>query len=995
MNDYSKSLCLAWVYHFSVCAGRPRYLKAEKVKDIFHAFFFLSISAKPQNKKNRRKNMKNTEGYEYYAFISYKRENVQWAKWLHHKLEHYRLPANIRKNNKDLPNKIRPVFQDSQELSGGLLSKSIENSLRQSKYLIVICSPLSAKSPWVNREVQTFIDFGREENIIPFIIDGTPFSSTEEKECFPPALLNLKGARELLGISINEMGRDAAIVKVVARMFDLKFDTLWQRYEREKKRKRFIITSLVLAFALISLGIGSYIFRLNGNLEKSNKSLKRATLEAQKQRDRANEESKEKQLAYDSVLKQQGIIQKANEDLLLTNNQLREERDKVKKANWKMMENQSRVVAEQANKLIDEGDSYTARLLLLSILPKDLSNPDRPYTPEAEAALRRAIESETGKIKLDKNFAYSKIKIAPNNNIFALCNDSIIFVCNFITRQSKIIRVHDNYRIYDISFIDDKKLYVLENIYPNNKNISQTITEYDIKNDKIKKVLHLNNIHVLNIEYDIKNKIIIAGGKNIFGKLYFLDTENGKLLDSVNNTNVNAYIRNENYLIMGHKNGMVDLFNTSNNKTTKFQALDCAFGNIDLYKNKIIFCPNGIIYDNDSIKIFDIKGNLLKIIIRKNPIEAVFIDENTIAIRYKIDESITYVDIVDIISQKVLKKFNEDDYIESIALNYKKDYLLIKYRNYIKYYSISNLKSSQSNIEHDGFLLLDNRGRFVNLHLTEEDIKFSTMISYDGNSIIYKHVRKSGLNEFLEYNTVKQFENINLNPFKLNSEFVSKFGSTYLSSNNKGEIALWEQNNVLKIFKIHDKAIYSVVFSPTGKNILSTSLDGTMKVWEYSSFDNTIKLKLLHLIETKSLPYYANFTKDDKYIIASYLDNTIRIYNAKNYELLHIIADVWTNIIYNFQFYFSHDNKYFLTLDENIIKVWNIDKGICVKNIKCNQNINYAVFSDNNDNIIALSLDNTIIKIPFPSLQDIITEQRRRFEGRGLTDEEKRRYYLE
>ena len=32
------------------------------------------------------------------------------------------------------------------------------------------------------------------------------------------------------------MGRDAAAIKVVARMFNLKFDTLWQRYEREKKR---------------------------------------------------------------------------------------------------------------------------------------------------------------------------------------------------------------------------------------------------------------------------------------------------------------------------------------------------------------------------------------------------------------------------------------------------------------------------------------------------------------------------------------------------------------------------------------------------------------------------------------------------------------------------------------------------------------------------------------------------------------------------------------
>ena len=30
--------------------------------------------------------------FEYYAFISYKREDEKWAKWLQNKLEGYRLP---------------------------------------------------------------------------------------------------------------------------------------------------------------------------------------------------------------------------------------------------------------------------------------------------------------------------------------------------------------------------------------------------------------------------------------------------------------------------------------------------------------------------------------------------------------------------------------------------------------------------------------------------------------------------------------------------------------------------------------------------------------------------------------------------------------------------------------------------------------------------------------------------------------------------------------
>lgn len=35
--------------------------------------------------------------YTNIAFISYKREDEAWAKWLQKKLEHYKLPTEIRK----------------------------------------------------------------------------------------------------------------------------------------------------------------------------------------------------------------------------------------------------------------------------------------------------------------------------------------------------------------------------------------------------------------------------------------------------------------------------------------------------------------------------------------------------------------------------------------------------------------------------------------------------------------------------------------------------------------------------------------------------------------------------------------------------------------------------------------------------------------------------------------------------------------------------------
>ena len=165
---------------------------------------------------------------EYFAFISYKSEDAEWATWLQHELEHYHLPASFN-GRTDVRQDLRPVFRDIDELSAGNLPEQIKQALDNSQNLIVICSPLSAKSPWVNQEVETFISLGRIDRIFPFIVEGN-----FPKEFFPPALLNLPKDEERLGGDVSKNGKDAAFVKVVAGMLGVGFDSLWNRYEKEK-----------------------------------------------------------------------------------------------------------------------------------------------------------------------------------------------------------------------------------------------------------------------------------------------------------------------------------------------------------------------------------------------------------------------------------------------------------------------------------------------------------------------------------------------------------------------------------------------------------------------------------------------------------------------------------------------------------------------------------------------------------------------------------------
>lgn len=198
------------------------------------------------NKNNSKK---------YIAFISYNHEDEKWAKWLRHKLEYYHLPTALKKENPHLPPKLRPVFQDKVELASGKLKDEIIRSLDASQNLIVICSPRSAGSMWVSDEAQHFIDSNRGNKIIPFIIEGTPNSANPKNECYPKSLRELKGNKELLGINVNENGRQAAAIKVIASILNVRFDSLWQRHKRKQIRNRIIysfLSVLVIFFGIFA-----------------------------------------------------------------------------------------------------------------------------------------------------------------------------------------------------------------------------------------------------------------------------------------------------------------------------------------------------------------------------------------------------------------------------------------------------------------------------------------------------------------------------------------------------------------------------------------------------------------------------------------------------------------------------------------------------------------------------------------------------------------------
>jgi len=205
-----------------------------------------------------------TQAKKNYVFISYNHKDVKWAQWLQKKLEWYRLPTEIHNEFSD-SRYIRPVFRDRDTLTSGVLNDALRDNLEASQYLVVLCSPNSAQSEWVSDEVKAFIEMGRLEQIVPFIVEGNPqdYSHADIRqplmgECFPLALRQWNAEhpdKNLLGIAVTDDGktdREKAFVRLVAFMLGVDFDTLWQRRKRFIRRMAALLACLaVVAAALV------------------------------------------------------------------------------------------------------------------------------------------------------------------------------------------------------------------------------------------------------------------------------------------------------------------------------------------------------------------------------------------------------------------------------------------------------------------------------------------------------------------------------------------------------------------------------------------------------------------------------------------------------------------------------------------------------------------------------------------------------------------------
>ena len=200
--------------------------------------------------------------YHYNAFISYNHNprDMKIARLLQQKLESYKVPKEVLESEH---NKLERVFLDKGELEvSGDLNDIIQEALANSDYLIVICSPESKTSIWVQREMEFFLKNHTIDQILTVITEGEPFDVLPELILYRDVVNEETGETERIfreplscdyRMPVAKANRQE-LPRLVAALLGCKYDDLIQRQKayRMKRQIALLVTAAVMLTSAVS-----------------------------------------------------------------------------------------------------------------------------------------------------------------------------------------------------------------------------------------------------------------------------------------------------------------------------------------------------------------------------------------------------------------------------------------------------------------------------------------------------------------------------------------------------------------------------------------------------------------------------------------------------------------------------------------------------------------------------------------------------------------------
>ena len=272
------------------------------------------------------------DDYEYEAFISYRHlpHDTAVAKTIQKYVEGFKIPKELRGEGRG--KRLGRMFRDEDELpTSSSLSDQIRDALMRSRFLVVVCTPETRESRWVAREVELFSSFHGRNHVL------VALAAKEPDESFPELLLHQKVVRSDGTVELEATEplasdfRDPKKYRIESTRIAAALLGCGydDLHQRLRTRRMRLVSSIAAGIAAVSVAFGAF-----------------------------------------STYQQMQIAE-----------------------NYRLLQiNESALLADKANALLEQGDRYEAIRTALSALPDPEADSTRPYVPSAQVALENALE---------------------------------------------------------------------------------------------------------------------------------------------------------------------------------------------------------------------------------------------------------------------------------------------------------------------------------------------------------------------------------------------------------------------------------------------------------------------------------------------------------------------------------------------------------------------------------------------------------------------------
>src|SRR5215472_16652859 len=196
------------------------------------------------------------------AFISYSRKDRAFAVRLHKALGNYVPPRDL-----PLPRRRLDVFRDEEDFTGAEYYQSVDRHLRDSRKLIVLCSPAARSSQFVNDEIHRFAGANGPEHIIALLVAGIPNNEATPEQsaqmAFPDALVTVMKmplAADYRGFDpgrsrVDRGPYEGSWYTTLANLYDISRSEIEQRERKRRRARRRLIAVSTATASIVLAGL--------------------------------------------------------------------------------------------------------------------------------------------------------------------------------------------------------------------------------------------------------------------------------------------------------------------------------------------------------------------------------------------------------------------------------------------------------------------------------------------------------------------------------------------------------------------------------------------------------------------------------------------------------------------------------------------------------------------------------------------------------------------